>query len=444
MDKTSTVSPAVQTEDEVAVIGGGPAGLMAADVLSAAGCGVTIYDRMPTLGRKFLMAGRGGLNLTHSEDRAAFLERYGAAAGALTPHIDAFPPGALARWCEDLGPATFVGSSGRVFPSSFKTSPLLRAWLERLDGRGVRFAARHTWLGWDASGLRFETSAGEPVHRSPRATVLAIGGASWPRLGADGGWVAKVRAAGIEVRDLQAANTGCEIAWSPFVRSKFAGAPLKRIAATVDGVTALGEAIVTSAGLEGGAIYALTPHLRARLAAGKSCTITLDLRPDVSLDRLIYRLQRSRGKQSATNFLRKASGLSPAAIGLLREGQSSAAEATQPLPSSPELLAARIKALTLPVHGLGGLARAISSAGGIAWAAVDDRLMLRAKSGVFVAGEMLDWEAPTGGYLLQACFSTGRAAALGVLHWLGRPPAETVNPPWHVPQTAPPPANANG
>ena len=329
-----------------------------------------------------------------------------------------------------------------MFPGSFKASPLLRAWLRRLDspnplGGSITFMARHRWIGWDGTGaLLFEAADGTRLSVKPRATVLALGGASWPRLGADGGWVPLLRIAGIEVRDLEPANSGCEIAWSDIFRERFAGAPLKRIAASFDGTTVLGEAIVTATGLEGGAIYALSSRLRQGLKAERTCTqtractLTLDLRPDVSLDRLVYRLQAPRGKQTFSNYVRKATGLSPVAIGLLREGTGG-----HPAPSDPERLAGRIKALPLHVTGMQGLARAISTSGGVALSAVDAQSMLRKKPGVFVAGEMLDWEAPTGGYLLQGCFSTGRAAARGALRWLGRPPAEAGNPAWTLAAT---------
>jgi uncharacterized flavoprotein (TIGR03862 family) len=420
-------------DDEVAVIGGGPAGLMAAEVLSAAGCAVTIYERMPSLGRKFLLAGRGGLNLTHSENRADFIARYEAAAGALEPNLDAFPPGALAAWCDGLGVPTFVGSSGRVFPGSFKSSPLLRAWLRRLDDQGVRFRPRHLWTGWDKQGaLTFEI-AGENADKevlrvTPKAVVLALGGASWPRLGSDGRWLSILNHAGVETADLHPANCGCEIAWSPVFRERFEGAPLKRIAVTCGPMSVQGEAMITKAGLEGGAIYALSARVRESLLGKATAPIRIDLRPDIGVTALGLRLQRPRGKQTLTNHVRKAAGLSAAAVGLLREDI-----AGPELPLEPEALARRIKAVTLSVTGIPDLDRAISTAGGVTLRAVDARLMLREKPGVFVAGEMLDWEAPTGGYLLQACFSTGHAAARGVLHWLGRSPVAGGLPVWSVP-----------
>jgi uncharacterized flavoprotein (TIGR03862 family) len=420
--------------DGIAVIGGGPAGLMATEVLAEAGCAVTVYDRMPSLGRKLLLAGRGGLNLTHTEGRDVFMSHYGEAGGFLQPVLDAFPPGELAAWSDALGQPTFVGSSGRLFPEAMKASPLLRAWLRRLDGLGVRFVPRHRFAGWDGEGrLVLDKEDGTQVVSSPRATVLALGGASWPRLGADGGWVPILRASGVEVRDLMPANSGCDIAWSPVFRERFAGTPLKRVAITCVGTRVLGEAMITATGIEGGAIYALTAQIRAALVGGRSCTLAFDLRPDISLDRLIYRLGMPRGKQSQSNFLRKATGLSPVAISLLREGSGA-----QPLPADPAALAARIKALPVTVTALAGMDRAISTAGGSALTAVDAHLMLRARPGVFVAGEMLDWEAPTGGYLLQACFATGRAAARGALQWLGHSFLETSAPDWNVRSPAAP------
>lgn len=397
---------------QVAIVGAGPAGLIAAEMLAQAGCVVTIHERMPSPARKFLIAGRGGLNLTHSEPRATFLARYGGAADWLAPLLDAFPPARLQAWVEGLGEPTFIGSSGRLFPASFKASPLLRAWLRRLDSLGVRLAPRQLWKGWDkAGGLRFTTTEEEVIIR-PDATLLALGGASWPRLGSDGGWVELLRAIGVTVAPLRPANSGAHIGWSETFRTRFAGQPLKRIALAFEGATVRGEAMIDPAGLEGGAVYALSAPLRALVERQGQATLTLDLRPDLSAARLAERLAASRKGESLSNRLRKAAGLSPVAAGLLREGEG-------PLPSEPLELAARIKALMLTVTAMAGLERAISSAGGITRSDVSDGLMLKARPGVFVAGEMLDWEAPTGGYLLQASFATGAAAALGILGYLG-------------------------
>ncbi len=401
----------------VAVIGGGPAGLMAAEALGRAGAAVTVYDRMPSLGRKLLMAGRGGLNLTHSEDFGRFVSRYGGAAPALRPMIEAFRPEDLRAWCEGLGQETFVGSSGRVFPKAFKASPLLRAWLLRLEGLGVRFALRHRWQGWDEAGrLVFTDASGETVTVQPDATILALGGASWPRLGSDGGWTALLSGRGIALSPLRPANMGFTLSWSEVLRSRFEGEPLKRIALTFEGITVRGEAIVTADGIEGGAVYALSARLRDAIDREGAATLALDLRPDLSLEALAQRLGAPRKGQSASTFLRKAAGLSPLGIALLRESSPA-------LPAEPEALARLIKAVPLILTGTKSLDRAISTAGGVPFAETDEHLMLRRLPGVFVAGEMLDWEAPTGGYLLQATFATGIAAARGVLAFLRIPDA---------------------
>ncbi|MFD3266511.1 BaiN/RdsA family NAD(P)/FAD-dependent oxidoreductase [Phenylobacterium ferrooxidans] len=390
-------------DETVAVIGGGPAGLMAAEVLSAAGRSVTVYERMPSLGRKFLMAGRGGLNLTHSEDFRPFLGRYGAAGKMLKLLLEAFTPGDLIAWAEGLGQATFVGSSGRVFPASLKASPLLRAWLARLDAQGVRFRTRMTWRGWTEDGaLLFEN--GETAR--PSATVLALGGASWAKLGSDGAWATVLARQGVELAPFEPANGGFTLDWSPVFRERFAGQPLKAIAVTHGRRTVRGEAVVASYGIEGGVIYALSSDLRAAITADGSTTIEVDLRPDLTTAQLAARLNRPRGGQSAATFLRKAANLSPLEINLLREAHGVA------LPTD---LAAAIKRAPLKLTGLQGLARAISTAGGVRLDAVDEHLMLKACTDVYVAGEMLDWEAPTGGYLLQACFATGAAAARAIL-----------------------------
>lgn len=369
---------------------------------------------MPTLGRKFLMAGRGGLNLTHSEPLPRFLARYGRAAPQLTPAIEAFPPEALRDWCERLGQPTFVGSSGRIFPKAMKASPLLRAWLARLGGLGVRVALRHRWTGWDDAGaLSFAGPGGAVVTVRPAATILALGGASWPRLGADGSWAGILQARGIAVSALRPSNCGFEVAWSDHIRSRFAGTPLKRIALAFAGEAVRGEAVVTARGIEGGAVYARSPAIRDALAEGREAVAHLDLRPDLPLADVARRLAAPRKKQSLANFLRKTLGLAPVAIALLHETKGAA-----PLSAEPEALAQRIKSVPLRLVAPFSIERAISSAGGIALAELDAGFMLKRMPGIFAAGEMLDWEAPTGGYLLQACFATGLRAAQGALHWI--------------------------
>jgi uncharacterized flavoprotein (TIGR03862 family) len=398
----------------VAVIGAGPAGLMAAEVLANGGAQVTVYDRMSSAGRKFLMAGRGGLNLTHSEELASFLARYGSATESLRPAIEAFPPDALRAWSGAMGQSTYVGSSGRVFPVAMKGSPLLRAWLRRLDAAGVKLALRHEWTGWDdARRLTFNTPDGA-VTAEPDATVLALGGASWPRLGSDGGWTAILDRAGVRVAPLKPSNCGFLAAWSEHLR-RFAGQPLKRIAVSFGDQSMRGEAIITATGIEGGAIYALSPHLREGVEQNGEATLLIALRPDIWARELERRLTAPRGKQSISTWLRKALNLSPAEIGLLQE-VTAGKLATLPPPELGRL----INAVPIRLTGVAPIARAISSAGGIAYDQIDERFMLRRLPGVFAAGEMLDWEAPTGGYLLQACFATGVAAGRGALEWLLR------------------------
>ncbi len=403
-----------------AVIGAGPAGLMAATRLAAAGWTVSVFDRMPSPARRLLIAGRGGLNLTHSEPLDRLLDRYGPARDSLAPAIRAFPPDALRAWCHALGQPTFTGSSGRVFPEAFKAAPLLRAWLRQLAEAGVTLHSRHRWTGWDASGrLAFDTLDGPPTSDLPRfdATVLALGGASWPRLGADGAWTAILSAAGVAVAPLRPSNCGVAIAWSDRFRTRFEGTPLKRLALRHGDATVRGEAVVTAAGLEGGAVYALSAGLRDTLARDGAATLHVDLRPDLDAAALAARLAAPRRAQSLSTFLRKQAGLAPAAIALLHE-------AARPGPDlsglDPAGLAARIRSLPLAVVATAGIERAISSAGGIALGEIDANCMLRRLPGVFAAGEMLDWEAPTGGYLLQAAFSTGFAAAEGVLRHAAR------------------------
>jgi uncharacterized flavoprotein (TIGR03862 family) len=398
----------------IAVVGGGPAGLMAAERLATAGLRVTVYDHMPTLGRKLLMAGRGGLNLTHSEPLERLLAHYGTATGWLAPIIRTFPPDAVRAWADGLGAETFVGSSGRVFPKALKASPLLRAWLARLAGLGVEMRLRHRWTGFGPdNALCFETPDAT-VEAMAGATILAMGGASWPRLGSDASFVEILARDGIAIAPLRPANMGFAVAWSETFRKRFAGQPLKRIRIAHGGRFVMGEAMITALGIEGGAIYALADELREKLAQRGTADIMIDLRPDLSADQLAERLARSRAKESLSNRLRKAAGLSPAAIGLLREAS------VGPLRGDAAALATAIKSVHLKLGSPFGLARAISTAGGVSLDAIDERLMLLRRPGVFLAGEMIDWEAPTGGYLLQACFSTGAAAAEGVIAWLTR------------------------
>ncbi len=402
----------------VAVIGAGPAGLMAAEVLAEGGATVTVYERMPSVGRKFLMAGRGGLNLTHSEPLDQFLARYRESAPHLRDAIEAFSPDTLRVWSEGLGQSTFVGSSGRVFPQAFKASPLLRAWLRRLDQLGVRFALRHRWTGWGADGaLQFETPEG-PASLKPDATIVALGGASWPRLGADGGWSDILSAKGIGIAPLRSANSGFRVAWSDLFRERFEGEPLKGIALSFGGQSVRGELTITHNGIEGGAVYALSAPLRDAVVANGEAILHVALRPDLPRTDLAKRLSAPRKKQSLSTFLRKQAALSPVAIGLLQE----ATIASDLLPStmSPDQLAAFINSVPVKLIGVASLDRAISTAGGVTFDEVDAHYMLRKLPGVFVAGEMLDWEAPTGGYLLQACFATGAAAGRGALKYLKR------------------------
>ena len=386
---------------------------MAAEVLAEAGCTLTVYDRMPSVGRKFLLAGRGGLNLTHSEPLDRFLARYGTAAERLTPLIEAFPPQALVAWAEGLAQPTFVGSSGRVFPKTLKASPLLRAWLARLQALGVSVRTRHDWTGWDAEGrLRFTTPDGEAAAR-PDATILALGGASWPRLGSNGAWADILAQTGVTVSQLRPANAGFDVAWSDVFRDRFPGEPLKSVALTFGRVRVRGEAMVTRHGLEGGAIYQLSAALREAIAKDGPARLWIDLRPDARVEELEAKLAQQPANQSAANRLRKGVHLTPLETNLLREGHG------KDLPSDPAALATAIKGVPLQLIAIRPIERAISTAGGVALEAVDADLMLKTRPGVFVAGEMLDWEAPTGGYLLQASFATGVAAAHGALRGLG-------------------------
>ena len=412
--------PAALTNSQtnVAVIGAGPAGLMAAEVLAQGGAGVTVHDAMPSAGRKFLMAGRGGLNLTHSEALPEFLARYREAMPQLAPAVTAFPPDRLRQWSEQLGQPTFIGSSGRVFPEAFKASPLLRAWLRRLDSMGVQLKLRHRWTGWDEKGrLLFATPDG-PCAVEARATVLALGGASWPRLGSDGAWVEPLAARGVAISPLRSANCGFTVAWSDVFRDRFEGQPLKGIELTFGSHTVRGEAIITRTGIEGGAIYALSADLRETILNSGSVTLHIALRPDLAIGDLVARLSAPKGKQSLSNWLRKAAHLSPVGIGLLQEAAIASGVSLSSL--SAERLAGLINAVPVQLNGVAPIARAISTAGGIALDELDADFMIRRLPGVFASGEMLDWEAPTGGYLLQASFATGAAAGRGALKWLTR------------------------
>ena len=400
----------------VAIIGAGPAGLMAAETLAQSGIGVAVFDAMPSVGRKFLMAGRGGLNLTHSEPLDAFLTRYREATPKLASAIESFPPERLRAWCEALGQPTFVGSSGRIFPKALKASPLLRAWLRRLDAMGVSFSMRHRWNGWDDSGrLSFQTPDGQRVIAAD-ATVLALGGGSWPRLGSDGSWTETLRARGASISPLKPSNCGFTVNWSDIFRERFEGEPLKGITLAFGGRNVRGEAVITRAGIEGGAVYALSAELREAILTSGQAALQVALRPDIATGDLVKRLSASRGKQSFSNWLRKAAQMSPVAIGLLQEVAHASPVSLASL--SAERLVELINALPLQLSGIAPIARAISSAGGISFDELDTGFMLRRLPGVFAAGEMLDWEAPTGGYLLQACFATGFAAGRGALGWL--------------------------
>jgi uncharacterized flavoprotein (TIGR03862 family) len=400
----------------IAIVGGGPSGLMAAEAAVAAGCRVTLYDAMPSVGRKFLLAGKGGLNLTHGEALERFGARYGERSAAVSGWLRDFDPLALRRWARELGVETFIGSSGRVFPTDLKAAPLLRAWLRRLRASGVVFAVRHRWTGWSADGaLRFDTPEGQ-ITTQADAVVLAMGGASWPQLGSDGAWVVPLGERGIALAPLQASNCGFDINWSAHFAQRHAGTPLKRVEAMVRDASGreqrqLGECMISTHGIEGQLVYALSPLLRDAITRDGAATLTLDLLPQRDPDWLRAALSRPRGARSLSESWRRAAGIDALRAGLIYEciGREAALD--------PARTAAALKALPLRLLRPRPIAEAISSAGGVRFEALDDHLMLRALPGVFCCGEMLDWEAPTGGYLLTACFAAGRLAGAAAAHW---------------------------
>ena len=408
----------------VAVIGGGPAGLMAAEVLLQGGASVDLYDAMPSVGRKFLLAGKGGLNLTHSEPIEAFLQRYDERAPQVARWLEAFGPQALRDWAAGLGVSTFVGSSGRVFPAEMKAAPLLRAWLHRLRGQGLQLHMRHRWQGWQPGDapttLRFGAPAGDEVVHTD-AVLLALGGASWPQLGSDAAWVPWLQARGVDIAPLRSANCGFDVGWSDYFAQRFAGAPMKTVRLHFDdgrgpAFDRTGEFVITAGGIEGSLVYAVSARLREAIARDGQASLQLDLLPGRSMAQLTTALAKGRGARSLPNHLKEQAGLDGVKAALLRE-RYSAEELSALVAQQPQVLAAALKSWPLTVRAARPIAEAISSAGGVRFEAIDAHGMLRALPGVFCAGEMIDWEAPTGGYLLTACFASGHAAATGLLAW---------------------------
>ena len=401
---------------KIAIIGGGPAGLMAAEAALAGGARVDLYDAMASVGRKFLLAGKGGLNLTHSDPPEVFLSRYGERAAKVAPWLNAFGPDALRAWTKELGVETFVGSSGRIFPADMKAAPLLRAWLRRLRQAGLTIHVRHRWCGWDAQkSLCFETPQGTQSVEAD-AVILALGGGSWPKLGSDGAWVPLLAGRDVPIAPLQPANCGFDVGWTEHFRSKFAGHPVKTVGVVAKSPTGavmrrMGEFVITETGVEGGVIYAVAPYLRDEIQATGRGTLRLDLAPDRELPRLIKDLSQPRGKKTMATHLQRRAHIDGVKSGLLRELVSKEDFA------DPTRLAAAIKSLQLTLAASRPLEEAISTAGGVEFKALDKRLMVRALPGLFCAGEMLDWEAPTGGYLLTACFASGRTAGAGAVAW---------------------------
>jgi uncharacterized flavoprotein (TIGR03862 family) len=386
------------------VVGGGPAGLMAADQLAQAGLDVWVCDHMPRVGRKFLMAGRGGLNISHSEAFEQFIGRYGPHSARMSHVISQFGQDDIRAWAEGLGEPCFIGSSGRVFPKSFKASPLLRAWLMRLQGLGVRFLVRHKFIGWRDGGLLFGCPEGEVVLRSD-VCVLAMGGGSWPRLGSDGSFVPLLRDRGVDIAPLRASNCGVEVEWSAYFKGHYAGQPLKNIQLRCGDKQQRGELMVSHYGLEGGAIYAANADIRAQIDQQGVAQLHVDLCPDLTLSSLTERLSRPRGKASLSNHLRKSAHISGVGMALLRE--------VGELPKGADELARLIKTVPIKVRGMAGLTRAISTIGGVRFDGLDEHLMLRDMAGVFIAGEMIEWDAPTGGYLLHGALASGVVAGRG-------------------------------